>query len=119
MKKICCLVGGICLLVVFYSCGDKKNSFDRSLIPGKWNEGTLFERYFSDGTGYTWDEGDDVKEDEAQKFEWTLEKDGLTQIHLGDMGLKVPKSYTVTELTLSSFKYKDSHGKSYSFKKVD
>jgi hypothetical protein len=117
MKKAGCILGIFCVLMLLYSCGDK--NFDKNLLSGKWQQGTLFEKYFSDGTGYTWDVGDDVKEEEAQKFEWTLEKNDLTQIHLGEMGQKVPKSYTVTELTSSSLKYKDNYGKSYSFTKAD
>ena len=121
MKKICYLLGFCIIFVLLYSCEDKrkKNNFDQSLIPGKWGQGLLFEKYFSDGTGYTWDENDDVKEDEAQRFTWTLEKDQLTQIHVGEMGQKVPKLYTVTELTSSSFKYRDDYGTYYSFTKVN
>ena len=119
MKKICYILGFCVVIGLFYSCGDKKKSFDQSLIPGKWGQGLLFEKYFSDGTGYTWDENDDVKEDEAQKFTWTLDKNQLTQIHIGEMGQKVPKLYTVTELTSSNFKYRDDYGKSYSFTKID
>ena len=117
MKKLCYLLGFCILFTLGSSCKDKKkkDDFDQSLIPGKWSQGQLFEKYFSDGKGYTWDEGDDVKEEEATPFTWTLDKNQLTQIHEGEMGMKVPKTYTVTELTSSSFKYKDAYGKSYSF----
>jgi hypothetical protein len=103
---------------LLYSC-KKDPKIDKSLLPGKWAQGTLFERYFSDGNGYTWDESDDVKEEEAQKFTWTLDKNNLTQIHIGEMGQQIPKSYTVTELTSTSFKYKDDYGKNCSFSKVE
>jgi hypothetical protein len=118
MKKLGCLWGIFCVLFVLYSCG-KETDFDNALLPGKWKQGTLFEKYMSDGTGKTWDESDDVSEDEAQNFTWTLENADLTQIHLGEMGHKVPKLYKVTELTSTSFKYKDDYGNSYSFIKVD
>ena len=118
MKKLCYLLGGFCVVILLNSCV-KENDFDKDLLHGKWQQGTLFERYLSDGTGFTWDEGEDVDESEAQKFEWTLEKDNLTQIHIMEMDAKIPRSYTVTELTSSSFKYKDDNGKSYSFQKVE
>ena len=103
MKKLGYIFGIFCMLALLHSCLNEPK-FDKSLLSGKWQQGTLFEKYFSDGTGYTWDEGDDVKEHEAQKFEWTLDDVNLTQIHLGEMGQKVPKSYKVTELTKTSFK---------------
>ena len=118
MKKLGYLLGIFCGLMLLQSC-EKENDFDKDLLHGKWQQGTLFEKYLSDGTGFTWDEGDDVDESEAQKFEWTLEKDNLIQIHIMEMGGKIPKSYTVTELTSSSLKYKDDYGKNYSFQKVN
>jgi hypothetical protein len=118
MKKLCYLFGIFCVLALLYSC-KKDANVDKDLLYGKWKQGTLFEKYLSDGTGWTWDESDDVDESEAQKFEWTLEKADLTQVHLMEMGAKLPKYYTVTELTSSSLKYKDDYGKSYSFQKAD
>lgn len=93
-------------------------SFDSTLLPGKWQQNTLFERYFSDGDGYSWDTIDDVDEEEAQPFTWTLEKSTLTHLHIMEMGGVIPKTYTVTELTDSTLKYKDNYNKSYSFIKV-
>ena len=48
--------------------------FDQSLLYGKWQENNslLFEVYGKDGSGYTWDEADDVTEAEAQPFTWGL-----------------------------------------------
>lgn len=93
-------------------------SFDESLLIGKWKSGTLYEKYFDDGTGYTWDEGDDVTEPEAQDFTWTLVNADLTQIHIMEIGGNVPKYYTVTELTSTTLKYEDDFGVSHSFTKV-
>ena len=108
----------LCLAVT--SCGETDKDYDRTLIPGKWKQGTMFEYYNSNGTGHTWDEGDDVTEDEAQKFRWKLEKDELTQIHLMEIsGAEIPKVYAITELTPTNFRYKDSYGKTFSFIKVE
>ena len=117
MKKTAYLAGFLCLLFLVNSCGNETD-YDQSLLIGKWKEGANFEKYNGDGTGYTWDEGDDVTEEEAQPFEWTLEKDQLTHIHIMENGVKIPKKQTVTELTSSSFKYKDAYDKSHSFTKV-
>jgi hypothetical protein len=121
MKKICCVLSCVGLILLFNSCG--KTDFDSSLVPGKWKTGTYYEKYYDNGTGYSWDESDDVSENEAQTsqtFSWELSKTKLTLIHNMQTGsAKVPKSYTVTELTSSSFKYKDDYGKSYSFTKVN
>jgi hypothetical protein len=125
MKRLLCLLSCASLILLVISCGKenegtKGTEFDSSLIPGKWQQGQYYEKYLSDGTGSTWDESVDQKESEAQKFTWSLSKDELTQVHGMEIGqTKIPKVYTVTELTNSTFKYKDNYGKSYSFIRVN
>lgn len=104
--------------LMFVSC-EKFDDFDKLLLIGKWESGTLFYRYMSNGSGYSWDEGDDVMESEAQGFTWTLEQSVLTHIHILEMGGSVPKVYTVTELTSTRLSYEDDFGKSHSFTKVN
>jgi hypothetical protein len=110
----------LCMLISFLlaSCEKEEQFFDESLLIGKWQSGTLFYKYLDDGSGGTWDEADDVTEEEAQLFTWTLVESELTHIHILEMGGTVPKVYTVTELTETSLKYKDDFGKSFSFTKV-
>jgi hypothetical protein len=106
-------------LSFFVSCEpDEPSSFDESLLIGKWAEGTLHERYFADSTGYTWDTADDVSEEEAQDFTWTLDEDQLVQIHIMEIGGNIPKTYTVTELTETTLSYQDDYGTTYQFTKV-
>jgi hypothetical protein len=121
MKKlIICLVTCASIALTFDSCKKEDTSFDETLIYGKWQEGTLFEKYLNDGTGSTWDTKDDVTEAEAQKFTWTLVKSDLTQIYIMESSnTKVPKYYTVTALTSTSLKYKDDFGVTHSFSKVN
>ena len=122
MKKLL-VWGGIILFVsiVFASCDlfNKKKTFDEDLLPGKWQQGSVFERYYSNGEGTTWDTADDVSETEAQKFTWTLTDDNLTQIHIMEMGGKIPKSYTVTTLSTTQLCYHDDYDVKYSFTKVE
>lgn len=105
-------------LLLVTSCIDFDDSFDESMLIGKWESGTLYYKYLIDGTGTTWDEGDDVMEDEAQSFTWTLVEAELTHIHIMEMGGTVPKIYTLTQLSETSLKYEDSFGKTFSFTKV-
>jgi len=100
------------------SCEPEEESFDQSLLIGKWKSGTLFYKYLSNGTGGTWDTADDVTEAEAQPFTWTLVEDILTHIHILQMGGSVPKIYTVIELTSTTLKYKDDFGVTFTFTKV-
>ncbi|MDD4141713.1 MAG: lipocalin family protein [Bacteroidales bacterium] len=119
-KKSILLLLAVTVSLLFTACPIVDNpSFDESLMIGKWNNsGTqLYEKYFSDYTGSTWDESE-VLEEDAQPFTWSLEGDALTQIHIMEMGGVVPKTYTVTELTDSTFKYHDSYSKSYNYVKV-
>ncbi|WP_321308926.1 lipocalin family protein [Marinifilum fragile] len=97
---------------------DINPSFDESLIIGKWKSGTLYERYDLDYSGATWDTADDVTEAEAQNFTWTITKDQLEQIHIIENGGKVPKVYTITNLTATTLEYEDAYGKSKSFSKI-
>ena len=107
-----------CLVVLLMTGCDPFNhdaTFDKTLLSGKWVSGTLYEYYDPAGTGYTWDILDDVTEEEAQPFTWTLEKATLTQIHQMEMGGNIPKIYTVTKLTTTELEYHDDYGKYYSF----
>lgn len=117
-KALTYLFSGMIVSLLIVSCAKEEPSFDEQLLIGKWRSGTLFYRYDSDGTGATWDTGDDISEDEAQKFTWTLVRSDLTHIHIMELGGRVPKYYTVTELTATTLQYKDEFGKTFSFVKV-
>jgi len=126
-KKIVSLSLGFVIAFVFTAC-DPDNSFDANLLIGKWsrtspyataeNPGSEFYRYDRNGKGATWDTAEDVPEEDAQTFSWTLEKDRLKQLHDMEIsGSKVPKYYTITVLNASTLTYKDDFGKSFTFKK--
>lgn len=95
-----------------------EQSFDETLLYGKWKSGTMYYKYLANGSGATWDTKDDVTEAEAQSFTWTLVASELTHIHVMVLGGTVPKVYTVTELTVSTLIYEDDFGKIFSFVKV-
>ena len=133
MKKL--LHFFLCLIVAlsFSACGDISidNGYDSSMLYGKWQEGSVFEQYYSSNiervlpngdtvqaNGTTWDEGDDVSEDEAQLFNWTLTGSTLKHEHVGTF-VMVPKVYTVTSLTSSELVYEDDYGTSHHFSKVE
>jgi hypothetical protein len=117
-KTICYLMTVIVISFLAVSCEPTEQSFDETLLIGKWQSGTLYYKYLADGTGGTWDTADDVTEAEAQAFTWTLVKSELTHIHVLETGGSVPKVYTVTELTSTSLKYKDDFGVNFSFTKI-
>ena len=112
----------ICLLLVvcmFSSC-TKDNLDEASLLIGKWQSDTLYETYSSDHIYTRWDTADDVTEAEAQKFEWTLEKSTLTQIHIMEMTGEgtIPKVYAVLVLDATTLVYEDDYGTKKTFTKV-
>lgn len=120
MKKLIYFLGAIVLLVGFNSCdgGNTDENFDVTLLYGRWQEGTVFERYDDTGLGATWDVSDDLEEEEAQLFKWTLEGSTLIHEHIGTF-VTVPKVYTVTTLDASNLTYHDDYGKTHYFSKVD
>jgi hypothetical protein len=133
MKKL--LHFFLCLIAAlsFSACGDipLENGYDASMLYGKWQEGTVFEHYYSSNiervlpngdtvqaNGTTWDESDDVSEDEAQLFNWSLTGSTLKHEHVGTF-VMVPKVYTVTSLTSSELVYEDDYGVAHHFSKVE
>lgn len=118
MKKVLFYLSMLAMVSLFVvSCEKEPTQFDETLLYGKWRSGTLYYKYLADGTGGTWDTADDVHEDEAQPFTWTLVNADLTQIHIMEIGGNVYKYYTVTELTSTTLKYHDDFN-SFSFTKV-
>ena len=106
------------IILSMSSCSpDTDVEFDQTLLTGKWQENNslIFEVYGKDGSGYTWDEADDVTEAEAQPFTWGLNGNVLTQVHTMEMGGNVPKVYTVTKLTATELIYEDNYGNKHTF----
>lgn len=118
-KRVIILLTCIFALMIFSSCEKEEEIFDETLLTGKWKSGTLYDKYLSNGSGSTWDTSDDVTEEEAQLFTWSLTGSELKHIHILEMGATVPKVYTLTELTGTTLKYEDGFGKRFSFTRVD
>lgn len=120
MKKFLYILFAVILTLGLSSCGGGESSeeFDAKLLYGRWQEGSVFERYDSTGMGATWDVSDDVSEEEAMHFNWSLE--GSTMIHeyIGTVVI-VPKVYTINTLNESQLTYSDDYGKTHSFSKVN
>jgi hypothetical protein len=133
MKKLLHIF--LCLVIVlcFSACGEivPEVGYDASKLYGKWQEGSVFERYYESSiervlptgdtvqaNGTTWDESEDVSEDEAQLFKWTLTGSTLKHEHVGTF-VAVPKIYTITSLTSNSLVYKDDFGVTHHFSKVE
>lgn len=118
------VVANLLLLLTFTSCFPEEEIFtveyDINDLYGKWRSGTDYYVYNADGTGYCWDEGEDISEDEAQPFTWTVDESEMIHIHKMEMGSDVPMYYIITELTPQTLKYYDAYKTSdkYSFIKV-
>ena len=91
-------------------------------LTGRWVvEGTQeYWRFRNDGTGVTWDESEDIYENESNlRFEWTLDRDELTCVFRGDnKNQAVPKVYRIREITISSMKWEDIYGRTMRFRKM-
>lgn len=115
MKKsiLLLLVAAFIVTLLTVSCSKKKdedNSKSYSeLIVGRWKtaNGGHFEVYNSDGTGKMWDPADDVYEDEADTFTWSIDSNNkLTQIihYQGGQG-EVPQYCNILTLNETTFQY--------------
>ena len=112
MKKLLYLLMGVLLMLGVSSCSGfgNEDNFDATLLYGRWQEGSVFERYDETGMGATWDASDDIEEEEAQLFKWSLEGSTLVHEHIGTF-VTVPKVYTVTTLNSNNLTYRDDYFK--------
>ena len=95
-------------------------TFDTDMIIGLWQAGSVFYRYNDDFTGVTWDTADDVTEAEGGKFTWEVNKKRIIHFHQMEISdAIIPKAYTITNLDLSTFEYKDDYKVEYIFTKIE
>lgn len=136
MKKLFFILFGLVFAFGFSSCGGlvpDGDGVDETYLYGKWQEGTVFERYFAQPfnhimpngdtvvvNGFTWDENEeeDIHEDEAQPFSWTLTGSTLKIEHVGTFVI-VPKLYTITTLSSNELVYNDDYGTEHHFSRVN
>lgn len=124
MKHIKSFVLICCATLMLASCG-KLFTPEKELMYGKWQTGSTYYRFdrtsvqyqiFDSTTvavnGARWNTSDDVSEDEAQPFIWSLNGSELTITTQMFMGGKVPKTYTVTAQTKTDMTWQDSYGNS-------
>ena len=132
MKKLLHFILCLAVAMCFSACGEviPEVNYDASKLYGKWQEGSVFERYYDSNIDYvlptgdtiqvngiTWDESDDISEDEAQAFKWSLTGSTLKHVYVGTF-IEVPMIYTITTLTPSSLCYEDDYGEVHQFSKV-
>ena len=133
MKKLLILIFGFVLLLGLGACGGLvvEDDINETLLYGRWQEGSVYQRYYASPfryilpngdtvmiNGTTWDVSDDVSEDEAQVFIWTRSGKTLTHENVGTF-VTVPKVYTINTLSDFDFIYSDEYGTTHHFSRVD
>lgn len=108
------------LAVVLSACVPvEEKHFNVKYLFGEWTEGTVHDKYAEDGTGYSWDTSDDISEEEALPFEWSLSYDTLLVNHISWNGTISPKIYIVTALDSIHLDHYDLvSGEAHHFTKV-
>ena len=114
MKKSIILLLVVAFLVTLttMSCKKEKPATKTysELIVGRWKtaDGGHYEVYNANGTGHMWDPADDVQEDEADNFDWSIDEGNkkMTQIiHFqGEQG-DIPQYCSILTLDENTFKY--------------
>ena len=80
------------------------------LVVGRWTtaDGGHLEVYESNGNGHMWDPAEDVQEDEADTFTWTIDESNkmmVQQVHFqGGQGI-VPQYCNILILNETTLKY--------------
>lgn len=120
MKKgiITILIAAVIITLGMVSCkkDEKKTESTKSyseLIVGRWKTSAdepYYEVYYSDGTGKMWDTAEDVQEDEADTFDWSIdEHNQLTQIvHFQGGQGDVPQYCNIITLNETTLKYNNN-----------
>lgn len=91
--------------------GETKTTGERSfsVLVGRWRteDNGHYEVYNADGTGHMWDPSEDVQEDEADNFDWSVDENNkLTQIvHFQGGQGDVPQYCNILILTETTLKY--------------
>ena len=130
MKKIALiLVAAFVVTLGMVSCKkDKSDETQKSyaeLVVGRWktSDGGHFEVYEANGTGHMWDPADDVQEDEADTFTWSIDASNkkMTQVvHSQELGFDTPQYCNIITLNETSFTYNnDGWRATYSLTKVN
>ena len=123
MKKLRNILLISLTLMGLSSCGSDSPALNVSTdqLEGLWlKKGSQeYWRYRADGTGVTWDEADDISEEESNlTFTFTINGARLTHIFTGEMGNQaVPKVYDITEITETTMLWKDDYSMTYRFTK--
>ncbi len=91
-------------------------------LTGCWedvNSPQEYWRFREGGTGVTWDESEDISEEESNmKFEWTLDRDELTFVFRGENeNQAVPRVYRIREITSVSMKWENYFGETKRLKR--
>ena len=89
---------------------DDNNANYKELIVGRWKtnaEEPYYEVYNADGTGKMWDTAEDVQEEDADTFEWSIDNNNkLTQIiHFQGGQADLPQYCNIITLNETTFKY--------------
>ena len=90
----------------FMTLDDGANYSD--LIVGRWRtnaEKPYYEVYYANGTGKMWDTAEDVSEDEADTFDWSIDGNKLTQIMHFIGGGDLPQYCNIITLNETTFVY--------------
>ena len=111
------LIAAFIVTLLTVSCKKKKTEEPAvqektyaELIVGRWmtDGGGHYEVYDEGGTGHMWDPADDVQEDEADNFDWTIDQahNHMTQvIHFQGGQGDVPQSCNILILNETTLKY--------------
>ena len=116
MKKILSIllvVAFFATLMTFTSCKKDDNDSKKyaELIVGRWKtaDGGYYEVYNSNGTGKMWSPADDVDEDEADTFDWSIDNSRMTQIiHFQGGQGNVPQYCNILILNENTLKYNNN-----------
>ncbi|MBQ7280197.1 MAG: lipocalin family protein [Bacteroidales bacterium] len=118
MKRFISFFSAIIILIataVFTSCNgliENEESYNSSDLVGKWRVVSSQEywRYDSGGNGRTWDESQDVHENDetTTRFTWSISGDQLRHVFSGDdVNQAVVQDYTIKSLTSNTLRWND------------
>jgi len=96
----------------------QRTIYTPTLMVGEWVNGSRHMEFTTDGGGCHWDTDEDIRKDEAQKFNWTMDSNLLTFEHPMTLGGVVIRMFLVTFVDDETLAYRDAYDRSFMWEKA-
>lgn len=99
--------------------GHRVKQYREEQLIGEWINGTRHELYRADGSGKKWDTSDDIMEDEAQTFVWSMTANRIEMLFPMELGVVVPRVRYISYIDSANMIQSNDYGEIVRYKRKD